>query len=85
MDSFFDNLTAKYARPEKKSKVKGKKRAREADGEEQSPKKQHTAPKAPEIDDEEFIKLQDKLFGDKAKASAKPQSRSTRSGKSKRG
>ena len=85
MDSFFDDLAAKYAEPEKKSKVKGKKRTREADGEEQSPKKQRPAPKAPDLDDEEFIKLQDRLFGDKEKASAKPQSRSTRSGKSKRG
>lgn len=85
MDSFFDNLAAKYAEPEKKSKVKGKKRTREAGGEEQSPKKQRAAPKAPDIDDEEFTKLQDKLFGDKAKTSAKPPSRSTRSGRSKRG
>lgn len=85
MDSFFDSLAAKYAEPEKKSKVKGKKRARDADGEEQPPKKKRSTVKIPEIDDEEFTKLQDKLFGDKAKASVKPESRSTRSGRSKRG
>ena len=84
MDAFFDNLAAKYAEPEKKSKVKGKKRARDADGEEQSPKKKRSTVKTQDIDDEEFTKLQDKLFGDKAKAPVKPESRSTRSGRSKR-
>jgi DnaJ homolog subfamily C member 9 len=84
MDSFFDNLAAKYAEPERKSKAKGKKRARDADGEEPSPKKKRSTVKAPDIDDEEFAKLQGKLFGDKVKAPVKPESRSTRSGRSKR-
>ncbi|KAF8077959.1 hypothetical protein FPV67DRAFT_1662737 [Lyophyllum atratum] len=71
MDSFFDSLASKYAEPEPKSRGKGKKRGRAAEPEEEeipSKKKcRKAAPKMPEIGDEEFDKLQARLFGDKAK------------------
>jgi len=73
MDGFFDNLAAKYGEPEPsaKSKGKGAKRRKAVDEDEESPQKKSRrgAPPTPEIDDEEFEKLQEKLFGDKAKAS----------------
>lgn len=84
MDSFFDSLAAKYAEPEKKSKPRGKKRGREADNEEQSPKKKKSSVNAPDIDDEEFAKLQEKLFADKAKPSSKSESKQRKSGRSKK-
>ncbi|KAJ4487973.1 hypothetical protein J3R30DRAFT_3654354 [Lentinula aciculospora] len=71
-DSFFDNLAAKYAEPAAKTKRKGRKRAKPVDEEpEESPKKRSkkAVPPAPDIDDAEFEKLQQKLFGDKAKGS----------------
>ncbi|KAJ6547549.1 hypothetical protein B0H19DRAFT_1166244 [Mycena capillaripes] len=69
-DDFFDSLAAKYAEPEPKSR-KGKKR-NNADSEapEESPKKkQRGVPSPPDIDDAEFEKLQQKLFGNSAKTS----------------
>lgn len=71
MDGFFDSLAAKYAEPEPSSKLRGKGKKRERDEEEASPKKKSRRGPAPmpEIDDEEFDKLQKKLFGDKAKSS----------------
>ncbi|KAJ4000801.1 DnaJ domain-containing protein [Lentinula boryana] len=72
-DSFFDSLAAKYTEPAAKIKGKGKKRAKAVDDEEpdESPKKRSkkAAPPPPDIDDAEFEKLQQKLFGDKAKGS----------------
>ncbi|KAL0946914.1 hypothetical protein HGRIS_013075 [Hohenbuehelia grisea] len=65
MDGFFDSLAAKYAEPEKKGK--GKKRAA-AVNDDTPAKKSKTAP--PDIDDEEFAKLQEKLFGDKSSGDA---------------
>lgn len=73
-DSFFDSLAAKYAEPAVKTKGKGKKRAKPVEDEEleESPKKRSkkAAPPPPDIDDAEFEKLQQKLFGDKAKDSS---------------
>lgn len=74
MDGFFDSLAAKYAEPEPSSKSKGKKRAKPdtQTPEDESPKKKSrrgAPPPPPEIDDAEFEKLQQKLFGDKAKSS----------------
>ncbi|KAJ7582728.1 hypothetical protein C8J56DRAFT_228401 [Mycena floridula] len=73
-DSFFDSLAAKYAEPASSAKSRGKKRAKAAaeDDEEESPKKKSRrgAPPPPEIDDAEFEKLQQKLFGDKTKSSS---------------
>lgn len=76
MDGFFDSLAAKYAEPEPSTKArgkKGKKRAKageeEDEAEEEPPKKKSKkdVPAPPDIDDEEFAKLQEKLFGNKAK------------------
>ncbi|KAL5529177.1 hypothetical protein ACEPAG_5151 [Sanghuangporus baumii] len=67
MDGLFDNLAAKYAEPE--SRVKGK-RGKKRDNDEDDPssgKKPKAAP--PDIDDEEFEKLQQKLFGNKQNGS----------------
>ncbi|KAI3610839.1 hypothetical protein WG66_007022 [Moniliophthora roreri] len=71
MDSFFDSLAAKYAEPQKgasKSKGRGKKRGRPTeDDEDVSPKKRSrdSIPPPPDIDDAEFEKLQQKMFGNK--------------------
>ncbi|OBZ75392.1 DnaJ subfamily C member 9 [Grifola frondosa] len=74
MDGFFDSLAAKYgeSEPSSKSGKKGKKRGKateEQDGVEESPKKKLRNHAPPEIDDEEFERLQQKLFGNKAKSS----------------
>lgn len=62
-DSFFDSLAAKYAEPEPKSR-KGKKRSNAESNDDESPKKkQRGVPPPPDIDDAEFEKLQQKLFG----------------------
>ena len=63
MDGFFDNLAAKYTEPE--SKAKGKRGKKRESGEDDSStgKKSKAAP--PDIGDEEFEKLQQKLFGNK--------------------
>ncbi|KIL69736.1 hypothetical protein M378DRAFT_700434 [Amanita muscaria Koide BX008] len=81
-DSFFDNLAAKYVEPEKKPKGRGRKRERAVDDEDQSPKKRRSVVLPPEIDDEEFAKLQEKMFGNKPKSS-KSEQRTRRSGRSK--
>ncbi|KAF8956557.1 DnaJ-domain-containing protein [Flammula alnicola] len=74
MDGFFDSLAAKYSEPSPKtnSRSKGKKRNHDTVEEEEVPKKKSRTdiPPPPEIDDAEFAKLQEKLFGDKAKPSA---------------
>lgn len=67
MDGFFESLAAKYV-----ERGKGKKRGLEADSEENaSPKKQsrRSVQQVPDIDDQEFERLQEKLFGEKRKAS----------------
>ncbi|KAJ3897634.1 DnaJ-domain-containing protein [Lentinula edodes] len=73
-NSFFDSLAAKYAEPAAKTKGKDKKRAKPVEDEEleESPKKRSkkAAPPSLDIDDAEFEKLQQKLFGDKAKDSS---------------
>ena len=77
MDTFFDGLAAKYSEPARK----GKKRGNDTGDDKSSKKKSRlNVPPAPEIDDEEFAKLQEKLFRDKATPSA-PESRK---GKGKR-
>lgn len=78
MDGFFDSLATKYAEPEPKAKGKGKKRSKrgEDDGEDEEVlKKSKREFDPPEINDEEFEKLQQKLFGDKAKSSKAPAGR----------
>lgn len=85
MDGFYDSLAAKYAQPESKSKGKGKKRAQDDDVEDTAPKKKKSkvAPAPPEIDDEEFDKLQQKLFGDKQIPATSTKSKAGRSRKAK--
>ena len=98
MDSFFDSLAAKYAEPPIKGKGKGKKKRGKVEEEvedvQESPKKKSrkTAPHPPpEIDDEEFEKLQTKLFPkskpeskDKANADATTSSPKKRATKGKK-
>ncbi|KAL5533091.1 hypothetical protein ACEPAF_4867 [Sanghuangporus sanghuang] len=67
MDGFFDNLAAKYTEPESRAKGKrGKKRDNDED-DPSSGKKSKAAP--PNIDDEEFEKLQQRLIGNKQNGS----------------
>lgn len=90
MDGFFDNLAAKYAEPKTKAKGKGKKRKSVPDEEEvdESPKKKKrgAAAEPPEIDDAEFEKLQQKLFGDKSKpAGADSGTKTAKAGRGRKG
>ncbi|KAF7304869.1 Galactose oxidase [Mycena kentingensis (nom. inval.)] len=80
-DDFFDSLAAKYAEPEPKSTRKGKKRANPDadDGDAPPPKKSRGVPPPPDIDDTEFEKLQQKLFG--GKPSGAPTSTKGKKGK----
>ena len=82
MDSFFDGLAAKYSEPAPKdsSRSKGKKRRNDSVEDGTSKKPRSNVAPTPEIDDEEFAKLQEKLFGDKATPSAP----GVRKGKGKR-
>lgn len=88
MDGFIDNLAAKYTETEPKGKSKkGKKRAKEEDEEddEQTSGKK-PKPSHPDIDDAEFERLQQKLFGDKSKDNLKEKEsngKSTSKGKTK--
>ncbi|KAJ7940653.1 hypothetical protein B0H13DRAFT_2246044 [Mycena leptocephala] len=81
---FFDSLAAKYAEPEPKSR-KGKKRSNaDSEAPEESPKKrQRGVPPPPEIDDEEFKKLQEKLFGNTAQTSGGSNSKGRKGRKAK--
>ena len=68
--AFLDNLAAKYADAEPKPRSKGKRKKDTSSGEvDESPKKRRRGAEAdPEdIDDEEFAKLQQKMFKDKDK------------------
>jgi DnaJ family protein C protein 9 len=73
MDSFFDDLATKYAEPEPKSKMgpgNSKRMAKggdPADAIDDSPMKKPKRGVSPEINDEEFEKLQQKLFGNNVK------------------
>jgi DnaJ family protein C protein 9 len=74
MDGFFDNLAAKYAEPEPRSKGKRKKGDIEEEGG-PSKKSRSRAAKMPDIPDEEFERLQQNLFGDKGTSAGKSKSR----------
>jgi len=68
MDGFFDSLAAKYAEPKPTAKGKRKGKTAEEDVEEPPKKKRRgAAAEPPDIDDAEFEKLQQKLFGEKTK------------------
>lgn len=73
MDGFFDSLAAKYAESDSSGKSKEKKRSKatEEDDVNEPPKKKLHTVSPPDIDDAEFEKLQQKLFGDKSKPSSK--------------
>lgn len=79
MDSFFDSLATKYAEPTPK---KGKKKRGHAHTHEtdESPRKKlrSNIPPPPDLDDAEFTKLQQKLFGDKASSRSAPEKRKAR-------
>ena len=83
MDGFFDNLAAKYTEPESSARSggsRGKKRKADA-GEDLPTKKSKAAPLPPDIDDDEFTRIQESLF---KKAPASPKPRSTSRSETKR-
>lgn len=89
MDSFFDSLAAKYSEPEP-TKSKGKKKRAKVDeddeeGVRESPRKKTRkgAPPPPDIDDDEFEKLQAKLFPAKSKPESKGKPESGASSKTR--
>ena len=84
MDGFFDNLAAKYAEPEPSARSGGSRgKKRKADvGEDPPTKKSKVVSPPPDIDDEEFARIQESLLKKKAPASPKP--RSTSKGGTKR-
>ncbi|KAJ7774640.1 hypothetical protein DFH07DRAFT_106499 [Mycena maculata] len=81
-DSFFDSLAAKYAEPEPKSR-KGKKRSNDEPTDESPKKKQRGVLPPRDIDDAEFEKLQQKLFGNNVQTSAGSNSKGRRGMKAK--
>jgi len=84
MDGFFDNLAAKYVEPEPSARSGGSRgKKRKADvGEDPPTKKSKVVSPPPDIDDEEFARIQESLLKKKAPASPKP--RSTSKGGTKR-
>lgn len=91
MDGFFDSLAAKYAEPQTKGK-KGKKRNKASDVDEEDADAEPPKKKAkrgvvepPDIDDEEFERLQQTLFADRPKsAGASTKAKKGRAGAGKR-
>ncbi|KAJ7172489.1 hypothetical protein C8R46DRAFT_151053 [Mycena filopes] len=85
-EGFFDSLAAKYAEPEPKSR-KGKKRSHaDSTVSDESPKKKQRGggiPPPPDIDDAEFEKLQQKLFGNDAQTTAGSSSKGRKGKKAK--
>jgi len=86
--SFLDNLAAKYADPQpRRAKGKRKKDASTASGEaDESPKKRRrdAEPDPGDIDDEEFAKLQQKLFKDKGAEAGKSTGKQNRAGRGRK-
>jgi DnaJ family protein C protein 9 len=86
--SFLDNLAAKYADPQpRRAKGKRKKDASTASGEaDESPKKRRrdADPDPGDIDDEEFAKLQQKLFKDKGVEAGKSTGKQNRAGRGRK-
>ncbi|TFK29926.1 DnaJ-domain-containing protein [Coprinopsis marcescibilis] len=77
MDSFFDGLAEKYA--PSKGKGKGKKRSSPGDEEEIPAKRQRSTgiPPPPDIPEEEFTRMQEKLAANKSSSgSSKPKAKS---------
>lgn len=86
--SFLDNLATKYADPQpRRAKGKRKKDASTASGEaDESPKKRRrdAEPDPGDIDDEEFAKLQQKLFKDKGAEAGKSTGKQKRAGRGRK-
>jgi DnaJ homolog subfamily C member 9 len=85
--SFLDNLAAKYADPKPRAKGKRKKEAATASGEaDESPKKRRrdADPDPGDIDDEEFAKLQQRLFKDKGAEAGKSTGKQNRAGRGRK-
>ena len=83
--AFLDNLAAKYADP--KPGAKGKRKKDGAAGEvEESPKKKRRGaePDPEELDDEQFAKLQQKIFKDKDAEADKSTRKSKRAGRARK-
>jgi DnaJ homolog subfamily C member 9 len=81
MDGFFDSLAAKYGNSETSSKSKrsGKKRGNlEVEDEDEPRRKRSRKNDVPDIDDAEFEKLQQKLFGDKKPSHEPPPTKSAK-------
>lgn len=84
--SFLDNLAAKYADPQPRAKGKRKKDAAASGEADESPKKRrHDAePDSGDIDDEEFAKIQRKLFKDKGVEDGKSTGKQKRAGRGRK-
>ena len=85
--SFLDDLAAKYADPQpRRAKGKRKKDATTASGEadESSPKRRRRGTEPDPIDDEEFAKLQQKLFKDKGAEAGKFTGKQNRAGRGRK-
>ncbi|KAG0707779.1 hypothetical protein DFH29DRAFT_979702 [Suillus ampliporus] len=84
--SFMDDLAAKYSNMEEASRKKGgrgkkrKKGADESEAEAESPKKKPHVQDPPDIDDEEFAKIQQRIFSNKRKPSGEGSSAKGRRG-----
>ncbi|KAI0281378.1 DnaJ-domain-containing protein [Russula aff. rugulosa BPL654] len=82
--SFLDNLAAKYAEPQPRAKGKRKKDATTSgEAADESPKKRRRDAE-PDIDDEEFAKLQQKLFKDKGAEAGKSTGKRNRAGRGRK-
>jgi DnaJ family protein C protein 9 len=84
--SFLDNLAAKYADPQPRAKGKRKKDAAASGEADESPKKRRrdAEPDPGDIDDEEFAKLQQKLFKDKGAEAGKSTRKQNRAGRGRK-
>ena len=70
-EDIFDSIAAKYANADDGGKTKGK------GGKKRGRNEQENGSAPPDIDEAEFEKLQEKLFGDKGKADAEPVGKKT--------
>lgn len=85
--AFLDNLAAKYTDSKPRAKGKRKKDAAasgEIDGSPRKRTRRGADPDPGEIDDEEFAKLQQKLFADKGAGASKPTRKSERAGRTRK-
>ena len=89
-NTFLDDLAAKYTGMAESSNKKGgmgkkrKKGADESEAEVESPKKKPHGQDPPDINDEEFANIQQKLFAEKRKPPAESSAKGRRSGRAKK-